>query len=72
MNNKYLTVSTINRYLKAKLDVKGHEYYLSPYVWIILLIIPVVGWIAFVALLLYLNIAILVNLYKGHGEKYID
>ena len=56
----------------AKLDVKGHEYYLSPYVWIMLLIIPVVGWIAFVALLLYLNIAILVNLYKGHGEKYID
>lgn len=55
----------------AKLEVKGSEYYLSPYIWIILLIIPVVGWIAFVALILYLNIAILVNLHKGNGEKYI-
>ena len=55
----------------AKLNVKGIEYYLSPYVWIILLIIPFIGWIAFVILLLYLNIAILVNLYKGKAEKYI-
>lgn len=55
----------------AKLEVKGSEYYLSPYIWIILLIIPVIGWIAFVVLILYLNIAILVNLHKGNGEKYI-
>lgn len=56
----------------AKLDVKGHEYYLSPYIWIILLIIPVIGWITFIALLLYINIAILVKLHAGNGEKYID
>ena len=55
----------------AKLEVKGSEYYLSPYIWIILLVIPFIGWIAFIALILYLNIAILVNLYKGKGEKYI-
>jgi len=55
-----------------KLDVKGHEYYLSPYIWIILLIIPIIGWIAFIALLLYINIAILVKLHAGNGEKYID
>lgn len=55
----------------AKLEVKGSEYYLSPYMWIILLVIPFIGWIAFIALILYLNIAILVNLYKGKGEKYI-
>jgi len=55
----------------AKLDVKGSEYYLSPYIWIILLIIPFIGWIIFVILILYLNISILVNLYKGKGEKYI-
>ena len=53
----------------AKLKVKGSEYYLSPYIWIILLIIPIVGWIVFVALLLYLHIAIIVNLYKGIGEE---
>ncbi len=54
-----------------KLDVKGKEYYLSPYIWLILVIIPILGWICFIALLLYLNIAILVKLYKGNGEKYI-
>ena len=55
----------------AKLEVKGKDYYLSPYIWIFLLIIPIVGWIALVILILYLNIAILVNLYKGNAEKYI-
>ena len=55
----------------AKLDVKGSDYYLSPYIWIILLIIPIIGWIMFAILYLYLNIAILVNLHSGYGEKYI-
>lgn len=55
----------------AKLEVKGSEYYLSPYIWIILLIIPFIGWVAFIILTLYLNISILVNIYKGKGEKYI-
>lgn len=55
----------------AKLEVKGSEYYLSPYVWIILLIIPFIGWLAFIILILYLNISILINLYKGKGETYI-
>jgi len=55
----------------AKLEVKGSEYYLSPYIWIILLIIPILGWIVFAGLILYLNIAILVKLHKGNGEKYI-
>lgn len=55
-----------------KLDVKGKDYYLSPYIWIILIIIPIIGWICFVALLIYLNIAILVKLKSGNGEKYIS
>ena len=55
----------------AKLDVKGKDYYLSPYIWIILLIIPFIGWFLLAALFLYLNIAIIVNLYKGKAEKYI-
>jgi len=55
----------------AKLEVKGADYYLSPYIWIILLIIPFIGWIGFIALVLYLNIAIIVKLYNGNGEKYI-
>ena len=55
----------------AKLDVKGKDYYLSPYIWLILLIIPFIGWIMFAFLILYLNISILVNLHKGNAEKYI-
>jgi len=55
----------------AKLEVKGKEFYLSPYIWIIMLTIPFIGWIAFAVLYLYLNIAILVNLKNGKGEKYI-
>lgn len=55
----------------AKLNVKGADYYLSPYIWIILLIIPFIGWVSFVILILYLNIAILINLYNGEGERYI-
>ncbi len=55
----------------AKLEVKGHELYLSPYIWLILIIIPFLGWILLAILILYLNIAILVNLYKGKAEKYI-
>lgn len=56
----------------AKLEVKGSEYYLSPYIWLILIIIPFIGWIAFAVLYLYLSIAIIVNLYKGKAEKYIQ
>jgi len=67
----YVLMIDITTKTAAKLDVKGKEYYLSPYIWIILLIIPFIGWLGFVALYLYVNIAILVNLYKGKGEKYI-
>ena len=56
----------------SKLGVKGSDYYLSPYIWIILLIIPIIGWIAFAILVLYLNIAILVKLHNGNAEKYIS
>ena len=56
----------------AKLNIKGKEFYLSPYIWIILLIIPIIGWILFIVLLIYINISILVKLYNGEGEKYIE
>lgn len=56
----------------AKLEINGSEYYLSPYVWIILIIIPIIGWIAFIVLYLYLNIKILIELNSGKGEKYIS
>lgn len=54
----------------AKLDVKGSEYYLSPYVWLLLLIVPLIGWALLMVLILYLQIWTLVALYDGNGNKY--
>ena len=45
------------------------ELYLSPYVWISLLIVPIIGWIIFAALLIYLTIWPIVMIYRGNGEK---
>lgn len=55
----------------AKLDVKGKELYLSPYIWIICAIIPILGWAMLLITPIYLSIAIIVNLKKQKGEKYI-
>lgn len=55
----------------AKLNVPGKEYYLSPYLWIIAIIVPFIGWIAMIGALVYLEIYTLVALYQGNGEKYI-
>lgn len=55
----------------AKLGVKGSEYYLSVYVWLLLLIIPIIGWTLLAILMIYIFIWTLVALYKGEGEAYI-
>lgn len=55
----------------AKLDVPGKEIYLSPYVWILCIIIPIIGWIMLIVMLLYIEIWTIVSLYRGNGEKYI-
>lgn len=54
----------------AKLDVKGKEIYLSPYIWLLCLIIPFFGWIMFIVMFIYLHIYILIALHDGNGEKY--
>lgn len=55
----------------AKLKVPGSEIYLSPYIWLICVIIPIMGWIALTVMSSYLYVMILINLYDGHAEKYI-
>lgn len=62
----------ITTQVAAKLKLGGYEFYLSPYIWLILFIIPIIGWILLIILYLYINIGILVQLYKGYGEKYIN
>ncbi len=56
----------------AKLNVPGKEIYLSPYIWLALLIIPFLGWILLIVMLIYLYVWNIVMLYRGAGEKYIN
>lgn len=53
----------------AKLEIPGKELYLSPYVWLLLLIIPVLGWILFMTLVLFIYIRIIVSIYEGKLDK---
>lgn len=55
----------------ARLSVDGKEIYLSPYIWIILFIIPIFGWILLLVMFIYLNIMYIIELKRGSGEKYI-
>lgn len=55
----------------AKLNISGKELYLSPYVWIICIIIPFIGWLLFSVMVLYLTIMVLVKLHDGEAEKFI-
>ena len=55
----------------CKLNIPGEEIYATPYTWLLCLIIPVIGWIFFIVMVLYLEIWIIVMLYRGEGEKYI-
>lgn len=56
----------------SKLGVSGKEIYCLPYVWIAFIIVPIIGWVFFAVMFLYLNIWYLVKLYQGEGEKFIN
>ena len=56
----------------ARLKVPGKEIYLSPYVWILCLIVPIFGWILLFVMILYLQIWTLVMLSRGAGEEYLS
>ena len=56
----------------AKLGVMGSEIYLTPYIWLLIVIVPFIGWFCMLLATLYLEISILVALATGAGEKYIS
>lgn len=58
--------------VNTKLKTPGRELYLSPYIWLSLIIVPIFGWILFVVLLVYLSIWPIIMLKNGNGEKYIE
>ena len=45
----------IGSLVSAKLDVRGKEIYLPPYVWIVSLIVPILGWTLFIILYFYVH-----------------
>lgn len=55
--------------VNAKLKTPGSEIYLSPYIWILGLIIPIIGWIMIIVMLFYLHIWYLVMLSRGNGTN---
>ena len=57
--------------VSARLSVPGKELYLSPYVWIMFLIIPILGWTFLFVVILYLTIWNAIMLKQGEGELYI-
>src|SRR5574344_1983892 len=48
----------------SKLEVPGSEIYLSPYIWLLCFIVPIIGWIFLFVMLIYLNIYTIVMLYR--------
>lgn len=55
-----------------KLDVWAKEFYTSPYAWIMMIVIPIVGWASFIVFYFYMIISILINLHNGYGEALFD
>ena len=53
----------------AKLNTPGKEVYLSTYIWLLYLIIPIIGWIIFLVQLVYLSVWPVIMIYKGNGDK---
>ena len=47
-----------------KLKVDGSDIYGNPYIWIGLLIVPVIGWVLFLVMYIYLHFYIIVNIKK--------
>ena len=65
-------IVTMTCKVAAKLALPGKEIYLTPYIWLLLMIIPFIGWLGLIFLSFYLEIGILVCLARGKAEKYIN
>lgn len=61
----------MNAKVAQALLVPGDKLYYSPYVWILLIIIPIIGWVLLIVMDIYISVWPMVSLYKGNGEKYI-
>ena len=56
----------------AKLNVPFKEIYLCPYIWLICIGVPIIGWALFLVMSIYVTFWPIVMLKRGEGEKYIN
>ncbi|MBR3198941.1 MAG: hypothetical protein IKG27_02890 [Bacilli bacterium] len=54
-----------------KLSVPFDNYYIYPYIWVISLIIPIIGWTLFIILVIYVHFWYIFYLKRGYGEAYL-
>ena len=55
----------------AKLSVPFEKYYSYPYIWIVTLIIPIIGWTLFIIMTIYVHFWYIFYLKRGYGESYL-
>lgn len=53
-----------------KLSVPFEKYYSYPYIWILFLVVPVIGWSLFIVLYIYVHFWYVLYIKRGYGEKY--
>lgn len=57
--------------IAQKLNVPAGNIYTNPFVWILCLIVPIIGWCLGVVMLIYVLVWPFASLIEGNGEKYI-
>ncbi len=67
----YVFVIQITCKVALELKTPGKEIYYNPYVWILCLIIPVIGWILLIVMYLYVLIWPSVMIKRGNGEEFL-
>lgn len=55
--------------VSKKLNLYGMNIYGLPYTWILCVIIPVLGWILFILMYIYVNLFYVFKLKEGYGLK---
>lgn len=65
-----LFILTIQMTVKIciKFGVSGKEIYGYPYIWVLSLIVPIIGWALFIIMFLYIYIMYIIGLFQGKGE----
>lgn len=54
-----------------KLEVKGENIYGYPYLWILCVIVPIIGWASLIVMGIHIYFYPAVMIYEGKGEKYL-